>query len=210
MSVLDEKPNFDSDYDDDEDNILNEENLNEESSSEYSDDDFNDNENDENDDDENDDDDDLSDQELSQDEYSDNSSEFDSDDEYRIESKEDRSKKTQQKKVFLVEDNKVIKKIKQKDLTKIKTTQKEERISLPILYDYERALILGHRANQIMNGAQIMINLHPDELNKLDSFKIAERELNEKLLPFKILRKIRPDIREIWELSELDISKAIN
>ena len=53
---------------------------------------------------------------------------------------------------------------------------------------YERARILGARALQIAMNAPLLIKIEKDDLEKIhyDSLKIAEIELNSKILPISI------------------------
>jgi len=62
---------------------------------------------------------------------------------------------------------------------------------------YERARILGARALQISMDAPVLLKLNPKELEDLsyDSLKIAQRELDEGVLPISINRPL-PERRE--------------
>ena len=65
---------------------------------------------------------------------------------------------------------------------------------------YEKARVLGTRALQISKNAPLMITPQPGES---DPYKLAERELNERKIPF-IIRRYLPDGNyEDWKLSEL-------
>jgi len=65
---------------------------------------------------------------------------------------------------------------------------------------YEKVRIIGIRAKQIMTGANILIkgveNKTPTE--------IAELELINNMVPFKIKRRLPNGRYEIWKLSELE------
>jgi len=73
------------------------------------------------------------------------------------------------------------------------------------LTKYEKARVIGLRAEQIANGAKPCIKL--DNLNNspLDYMKIAEEELNQKKCPMFIVRKfVNGDSQEI-DVNKFDI-----
>ena len=79
-------------------------------------------------------------------------------------------------------------------------TQDSERITSSFLTKYERARILGTRALQLSKNAPSMVVPQPGET---DPYKLAERELAERKIPF-IIRRYLPDrTYEDWKLSEL-------
>ena len=65
---------------------------------------------------------------------------------------------------------------------------------------YERARILGTRALQISKNAPLMISPNPGES---DPYKLAERELAERKIPFIIRRYLPDNTYEDWKVSEL-------
>lgn len=65
---------------------------------------------------------------------------------------------------------------------------------------YEKARVLGTRALQISKNAPLMIQPLPGEC---DPYKLAERELNERKIPFIIRRYLPDSTYEDWKLSEL-------
>ena len=84
---------------------------------------------------------------------------------------------------------------------------------------YERARILGARALQISMDAPVLLKMSEEELESLnfDSLKIAQKELDEGVLPISIHRplpkkresklkalKVNSDINEGSESTELD------
>ena len=78
--------------------------------------------------------------------------------------------------------------------------KKENYITSPYLTKYERARILGTRALQLSKNAPPMVVPMPGET---DPYKLAERELNEKKIPF-IIRRYLPDrTYEDWKLQDL-------
>ena len=74
--------------------------------------------------------------------------------------------------------------------------------TLPILTKYERARVLGLRAKQINNGADIFVDI-PDEV--IDGYVIAEKELNQKAIPFIVRRPLPNGRSEYWKLADLEI-----
>ena len=74
--------------------------------------------------------------------------------------------------------------------------------TIPFLTKYERARILGQRAKQIETGARPFINV-PE--NVIDSYVIAELELQQKRIPFIIRRPIPGGACEYWNLKDLEI-----
>jgi len=75
-----------------------------------------------------------------------------------------------------------------------------KRITINRMSKYEKVRIIGIRAKQIMTGANILIkgveNKTPTE--------IAELELINNMVPFKIKRRLPNGRYEIWKLSELE------
>lgn len=79
-------------------------------------------------------------------------------------------------------------------------TKNEERITSSFMTKYEKARVLGTRALQISKNAPLMITPLP---NESDPYKLAERELNERRIPFIIRRYLPDGSYEDWKLSEL-------
>ena len=72
----------------------------------------------------------------------------------------------------------------------------------PILSKYEKTRIIGLRVSQLNKGAKPFITLK----NKiLDNSLIAEKELQEKALPFIIMRPIPNSSSEYWKVSDLEL-----
>jgi DNA-directed RNA polymerases I, II, and III subunit RPABC2 len=78
---------------------------------------------------------------------------------------------------------------------------KEERITPNRLTKYEKAKLLGIRANQIDRNAPIMIDID----GEISSLEIAKRELIEKKLPLIIERIHANGDYEHWSIDELII-----
>jgi len=74
--------------------------------------------------------------------------------------------------------------------------------TLPFLTKYEKTRILGQRAKQIENGAKPFVKI-PD--NIIDSYIIAELELQQKRIPFIIRRPLPCGGSEYWNLKDLEL-----
>lgn len=74
--------------------------------------------------------------------------------------------------------------------------------TIPFLTKYEKARILGQRAKQIETGARPFVNV-PE--NVIDSYIIAELELQQKRIPFIIRRPIPGGACEYWNLKDLEM-----
>lgn len=78
----------------------------------------------------------------------------------------------------------------------------ENHKTYPILSKYEKTRIVGLRVSQLNKGSKPFITLK----NKiLDNSLIAEKELQEKALPFIIMRPIPGSLSEYWKVSDLEI-----
>jgi DNA-directed RNA polymerase I, II, and III subunit RPABC2 len=76
---------------------------------------------------------------------------------------------------------------------------KEDRISSNRLTKYEMVRILGERTKQLTMGAKPLIKNY----ETLSYDKIAEEELKNNMIPFKIKRPLPNGKFEIWTLDEL-------
>ena len=74
--------------------------------------------------------------------------------------------------------------------------------TLPILSRYEKARVLGERAEQINSGAQPFIEV---ETSMIDGYLIALKELEQKKIPFIIQRPLPNGGCEYWRLNDLEI-----
>ena len=74
--------------------------------------------------------------------------------------------------------------------------------TVPILSKYEKTKILGLRTKQINFGAKPFINVDEDVV---DGYIIAEKELQEKKIPFIIKRPISNNRFEYWKLEDLEV-----
>ena len=76
----------------------------------------------------------------------------------------------------------------------------QKRITACFMTKYEKSRVLRTRTLQISKNAPLMITSQPGES---DPYKLAERELNERRIPF-IIRRYLPDGKyEDWKLDEL-------
>jgi DNA-directed RNA polymerase subunit K/omega len=73
--------------------------------------------------------------------------------------------------------------------------------TVPFLTKYEKARILGQRSKQIECGAKPLVKV-PE--NIIDSYLIAELELEQKAMPFIIRRPIPSGGSEYWNLKDLE------
>ena len=73
--------------------------------------------------------------------------------------------------------------------------------TIPILSRYERARVLGERADQINSGAQPFIEV---ESTMIDGYLIALKELEQKKIPFIIQRPLPNGKSEYWRLRDLE------
>jgi DNA-directed RNA polymerase subunit K/omega len=74
--------------------------------------------------------------------------------------------------------------------------------TLPFLTKYEKARILGERANQINEGSPIFVKVDSDVI---DGYLIALKEFEERKIPFIIQRPIPNGKCEYWKLTDLEI-----
>lgn len=73
--------------------------------------------------------------------------------------------------------------------------------TVPRLFRYELAKILGLRQEQIARGAQPLVEID----GKMSVRDVVLKELREKALPFMICRTLPNNIKEYWKLEDLEI-----
>lgn len=78
-------------------------------------------------------------------------------------------------------------------------TEAQKRFTSPIMTKFERAKILGIRAQQISMSAPIMVE-YGDET---DPVEIAKKELKEKKTPLIVLRRLPDNTYEKWAVKDL-------
>ena len=76
----------------------------------------------------------------------------------------------------------------------------EDRVTKPMLFEFERVRILGERATQISMGAKPMIK----NVDNLDPKIVAKMELENKVIPLIIIRELPNGLMEKWKISELN------
>jgi len=72
----------------------------------------------------------------------------------------------------------------------------------PFLTKYEKARVLGVRITQLNKGAKPLIEY---QSTIIDNHLIAERELQEKKIPFIVMRPLPNGRKEYWKLQDLEI-----
>jgi DNA-directed RNA polymerases I, II, and III subunit RPABC2 len=100
-------------------------------------------------------------------------------------------------KEFVIGDNKIIDVHPHKKSSVVKN---EDRYSNPKMTKYEMVRILGERTKQLILGAKPLIKNY----SSIDGYEsIAEQELLNNMIPFKIKRPMPNGNYEIWLVSEL-------
>ena len=79
-----------------------------------------------------------------------------------------------------------------------------EKKTVPFLTKYEKTRVVGERVKQLNNGAKPFIDLKLHVGIEVDAFKIAMKELEQKRLPFIIMRPIPDGSFEFWHLNDLE------
>ncbi len=74
----------------------------------------------------------------------------------------------------------------------------KERRTLPYINKYERAKILGIRAQQIAKGMKPLVKT----TNKTNIYEIVEEEYKKKLIPLIIRRYLPDNTHEDWKLTD--------
>jgi DNA-directed RNA polymerase subunit K/omega len=83
----------------------------------------------------------------------------------------------------------------------LKTLSCSSKVTRPILTKYEKTSILGQRAQQIVNGSNILIDMKTLKIK--NPLEIARKELKEGLIPFIVRRPLPNGTYEDWKVSEL-------
>ena len=82
----------------------------------------------------------------------------------------------------------------------IENISKKEKKTIPYLSKFEKARIIGNRAQQLAYGAQPKINTE----NLLDIYEIATEELKQRKIPFIIRRTLPNGTHEDWRIEEFE------
>ena len=72
----------------------------------------------------------------------------------------------------------------------------------PFITKYEYARIIGMRAKQINNGADPFVKV---DREMIDGYTIAQKEIEEKKVPFIIARPLPNGGREYWKVQDLEL-----
>ena len=83
----------------------------------------------------------------------------------------------------------------------LKTLSCSTKITRPILTKYEKTSILGQRAQQILNGSNILVDIKTLKIK--NPLEIARKELQEGLIPFIVRRPLPNGTYEDWKVSDL-------
>lgn len=76
---------------------------------------------------------------------------------------------------------------------------KADRITSDRMTKFEKAYILGIRAQQLSLNAPPLVDID----NETDPLKIAMKELKEKKIPFILRRKLPDNTYEEWDIAEM-------
>lgn len=93
-----------------------------------------------------------------------------------------------------------------KSLAHYRELKGSERKTIPILRKFEKVLLITTRVKQLNNGAKTKIPR--SKLKSTDSIKIAEQELEERVIPNKILR-VQP-LAKTYEILDISYFKYID
>lgn len=74
--------------------------------------------------------------------------------------------------------------------------------TVPFLTKFEKARILGERAKQLNAGGKPFVNV---DASVIDGYLIAEKELEEKKIPFIIKRPLTNGGCEYWKIEDLEV-----
>tara|TARA_B100001758_G_scaffold243999_1_gene254681 strand:- start:280 stop:909 length:630 start_codon:yes stop_codon:yes gene_type:complete len=74
--------------------------------------------------------------------------------------------------------------------------------TIPIMTKYEKAKIIGIRAQQINSGSEPFIAVDP---NIIDGLTIANEELKKRKIPFIIRRPMPNGASEYWNINDLEL-----
>ena len=83
-----------------------------------------------------------------------------------------------------------------------KIEKQSKKVTIPILSKYEKARIIGIRAQQLADGAISVIKIPSYVKNTVE---IAEIELKERKIPLIVRRILSKDIYEDWRIEEFQL-----
>jgi DNA-directed RNA polymerase I, II, and III subunit RPABC2 len=90
--------------------------------------------------------------------------------------------------------------------TGVTESLKQNRVTTPYFTKYEYVTLIGTRAQQIAEGAKPLISL--EKMMTSDPqfvWKVAEKEIFERKLPFIVHRRLPSGNSEFWSASELSV-----
>lgn len=86
--------------------------------------------------------------------------------------------------------------------TVYQTIKNKPKTTIPVLQNYEKARLIGVRAQQLANGAIPMIKV-PNEVTSV--IKIAHLELQQRKIPLIVRRSLSTTDYEDWKIEEFEI-----
>lgn len=134
----------------------------------------------------------FDDEELEEEEDDDEELEEDEDDDNIDIDDEDEDEVLDETHVLFEEDYNLL--LKQEDIGP------DDKLNNYRLSVYERTRILGTRAKQISTGASPFVK----NVSSLTPIEVATEELNNKLVPIKLIRELPNGITETWNLNEFN------
>lgn len=88
----------------------------------------------------------------------------------------------------------------------VQESLKNSKSTLPYYYKYEQVSAIATRAQQLAEGARPLVSIEGMVTSAPDFvWKVAEKELREKRLPFILHRRIPNGKSEFWSTNELSI-----
>lgn len=88
----------------------------------------------------------------------------------------------------------------------VQESLKNPKSTLPYYYKYEQVSAIATRAQQLAEGARPLVSIEGMVTSAPDFvWKVAEKELREKRLPFILHRRIPNGKSEFWSTNELSI-----
>ena len=88
----------------------------------------------------------------------------------------------------------------------VQESLKNQKNTLPYYYKYEQVTAIATRAQQLAEGARPLVSIEGMVTSAPDFvWKVAEKELHEKRLPFILHRRIPNGKSEYWSTNELSV-----
>ena len=88
----------------------------------------------------------------------------------------------------------------------VQESLRNPKITLPYFYKYEQVTAIATRAQQLAEGAQPLVSIEGMVTSAPDFvWKVAEKEMREKRLPFILHRRIPNGKSEYWSTTELSV-----